>query len=456
MANTHTTSRPILLVLGAAVLSWSLFMVALYTDLFVEEIFEDGQWVGQDPPVRPSTYLFFAAIAVFALAALSGQRMAIRDRVQQGSSHRPSRGAHRFTTLGIIMGLAIAAVLGVSTFLTGFNEFRAEEEDLGIRTLTTYLPIILYTTLVVAVILFGFVFRSDTLPKTHDRVPEGAVDDSETPVHGSQRDLGAAYAIPIVATAIALIFGLVVYDVTGTSLQVWVWVIIQAVIGSGIVVGTIFGERAVAQGPTSQSSRSRVTRSARGLNFVLSIVFGAIVTGMAFGYGGSAIDSLRISPYFALEILAGPGAPVESVTVGATAWDVQEGSTVSISLEQPAQTLLASTVEDPDYFYETRPLPGNLEAGEYVLTAQATSVDGRLLSRELEFSISDDGEVFWDPDKMNFYQYEQDEETITGASGKWFIEDFLPAVVLLFLALGAVYLTLTERNRPARGIEPSV
>lgn len=450
--SNRVTRTPVVIILGAAALSWSLFMVALYTDLFVEEVFEDGIRVGQEPAVSASTYLFFAAVTVFALAAVWAQRIAIRERVAQGTDHRPSRGAHRFATLSIIIGLAISAVLGVSVFLEGFSGYR-DEEDLLIRTFTTYVPIVLYTALLVVVILAGFVFRSDTLPKSHDKVPDDAIDETEPVAAGSQMDLGAAYAIPIVAAAVALIFGLVVYDVTGTSLQVWVWVIIQLVIGSGVVLGTIFGERAVAQGPTSQSSRSRVTRSARGLNFVLSIVFAAIVTSMAFGYGGSAIDSLRISPYFQVSIEAGPGAPIEAVHVGATAWDVQEGSTVSVTLQEPATTLISEVVDDPDYFYLSRPMPGGLDAGEYVLTGQATSVDGRILSRELEFSVSDEGEVFWDPDKVNFYEYEQDEQVITDASGTWFIEDFLPAFVLLLLALGTVYFTLTERNRPPRGIE---
>lgn len=445
------TKTPVVLILGAAVISWSLFMIALYTDLFVEDVFEDGIRVGQEPPVSPSTYLFFVAVAVFGVAAVWSQRLAIKQRVERGSAERSSRGAHRFATLSIIIGLAISTVLGISVFLEGFSGYR-DEESLIVRTFTTYLPIVLYTALLVVVILMGFVFRSDTLPKSHDKVPEDAIDAGEPVAAGSQRDLGAAYAIPIIAAAIALIFGLVVYDITGTSLQVWVWVIIQFLIGSGVIAGTIFGERAVAQGPTSQSSRSRVTRSARGLNFVLSIVFAGIVTVMAFGYGGSAIDSLRISPYFQVSIEAGPGAPLEVVEVGVNAWDVQEGSTVSVALVEPSQVLISEPVEDEDYFYLSRPLPGNLDAGDYVLEGQATSVDGRILTRELEFSVSDEGEVFWDPDKTNFYEYEQDEQVITDATPEWFIEDFLPALVLLLLALSTVYFTLTERNRPARGL----
>ena len=443
----------IVTILLAAVLSWSLFMVGIYTDLFVEQVYSDsGEWLGQDPAVSPSAYIFFAAIAVFAVAAVIAQRRAIRARVVEGVGHRPSRAAHRFSTLSIIVGLAIAAVLGISVFLEGFSGNRDVELSLATRTLDTYLPIVLYTALLVTVLLMGFVFRSDTLPKSSDRIPEDAIDHDEPAASGSQRDLGAAYAVPIVLTAVALIFGLVVYDATGTSLDVWIWVLIQLVIGAGIVVGTIFGERAVAQGPTSQSSRSRVTRAARGLNFVLSIVFGAIVTSMAFGYGGSAIDDLRSSPSFSLDIMAGPGAPIENVEVGVNGWDLKEGSMVTLEIEEPFLSLLSEEVTDSDYFYESRPLPGNLDPGDYLLSAQATSVDGRMLLRELEFSVSDEGEVFWSMDQIDYRKLEQEEAVIIDADASWFIRSFLPALVLLAIALAGIYFSLTERNRSPRGI----
>ena len=47
--------------LSAAVLSWGLFMAGLYTDLFVQDLFKDGEREGQEPAVAASTYLFFAA-----------------------------------------------------------------------------------------------------------------------------------------------------------------------------------------------------------------------------------------------------------------------------------------------------------------------------------------------------------------------------------------------------------
>ena len=260
----------------------------------------------------------------------------------------------------------------------------------------------------------------------------------------------------LLPTAIALIFGLIVYDATGRALEVWVWVAIQVVIGSGIVAGTVFGERAIAQGPTSQSSRSRITRGARGLSFVLSIVFAAVVGLMGFGYGASAIDSLRSSPYFFLDILTGPNTPIERVEVSLNGNDLAEGSTVSITLEPVGEVLLAAEVDDADYFYDTRPLPGNLEPGDYTVVAVGTAEDGRALSRDVEFEVTPEGTVTYDVEREINAQWEDDNTVIVEADGEWFIEDFLPALVLIVLALSVIYLTLTERNRPARGVREQV
>lgn len=435
--------------LSAAVLSWGLFMAGLYTDLFVQDLFKDGERVGQEPAVAASTYLFFAAVAVFALAALWGQRRAISERVAHGPRARPERSAHRFGTLALIVAMAIAAILAISTFFEGFGR-ATEEQALATRLGNVYAPILLYTALVVTVLLVGFVFRRDTLPKSSD-LPEESDDTLVTGVSG-QRDLGAAYAVPIVATAIALIAGLIVYDATGEALEVWVWVAIQAVIAAGLIAGTVFAERAVSQGPTAQSSRSRITRGARSLSFVLSIVFGAVVGIMGFGYGASAIDSLRIQPYFFLDILAGPNTPVEKVDVSLNAWDIQDNSSASITLEPTGTVLLSESVTDRDYFYETRPLPGNLEPGDYTLVAEGTSIDGRLLSQTIDFEVTDSGVVLWDTDRSDSDQWEQDNNVIVSPDGRWLIQDFLPAFVLIVLAVGTVYVTITERNRPARGL----
>jgi len=450
-----TKSRQaIALPLIALVISWSIFMVALYTELFVNPVYDDtGTWIGENPAIQAAPYLFFVAVAVFAAAGVVAQRIAIGQRVSLGADERLPRSAHRFATLSMVIALAIGAVLGIIVFFEGFNTYGPRSDDLVLRLMTTYLPIILYTSLVVGVLLIGFVFRKDRLPKSDDTVhalQETTSDDQPE----AQRSLGAAYVVPIIAVAIALIFGLIVFDVTGTNLEVWVWVIIQVMIGAGVVAGTIFGEKAVAGGPSGSSSRSRITRGARGLNFVLSIVFGGVVSLMGFAYGGTAIDSLWISPSFSVDITAAPGAQLPDGEIAASGWDLEEDSTVSITLEDPARSLLSGTAGHQGDFYQTAPMPQNLEPGDYVLLGTATAADGRPLSRTLEFSLSESGEVEWDYNRNEQFRYEAEESTVLDASAKWFIDDLLPALVLILLAQTAVFLSLTERNKRPRSTSP--
>ena len=440
--------RSIATPLVAVVISWVIFMIAVYTELFVKPVYDEhDQWIGEDPAIQAAPYLFFLATAVFTIGAVWAQRLAIRRRIELGPEERLPRAAHRFATLTIVIGLVVSAVLAISVFLEGFNTYGPRSDDITLRLLTTYLPIILYTILVVTVLLVAFVFRGDTLPKSDDKAhfeeeAPGAADEAI-----ARKSLGGAYAIPIVAVAIALIFGLVVFDITGTTLQVWVWVIIQAMIGIGIVLGTIFGEKAVLAGPRGKSSRGRITKSARGLNFVLSIVFGAVVTVMGFGYGASAIDQLRISPQFYMDIYASPGADIRNTEFGASGFDLLEGSTVSIGLEDPERSLLSGEVDSFGDFYQQEPLPQDLEPGDYVLVGQATSADGRPLAREIPFTLDEDGTVTWDYYQDDFRKYEMEESRLLGPSLEWFFDDLLPALVLITLAQTGIYLTVTERNK---------
>lgn len=452
------TSRAIAAPLFAVLVAWALVMLAQYTDLFVEDVFDDGNRVGSDPAVALSTYLVVLAVAVVAIAALWSQRVAIAQRISHGPDSRPERAAHRFATLVLIISMALSAILAISTFLQGFGR-PDQRTDLLVRFGNVYAPILLYTALVITVLLVGFVFRHDSLPKSSDSSADEAKttptsDDSGDAVDEGassgvgRRDLSASYAIPIVATAIALIVGLIVYDATGNALEVWVWVGIQFLIGVGIVAGTVYGERAIAGGPDGTSSRSRITRGARSLSFVLSIVFAATVGIMGFGYGSSAVDSLRSQPYLSIDIFSAPNTAQNQVEVGINAWDLQEGSAVTLTLEPGGTALLQDTVSDDEYFYESTTLGGNLEAGAYSLVAEATSEDGRTLNRTFDFSVNDAGAVSWDPEKEFSDQWSEDNTVIVQPDAKWWLEELLPAVMLVLLSVSVVFLSITRRNDP--------
>ena len=196
-----------------------------------------------------------------------------------------ARAAHRFTNFTVIVALVAGSVFAIGNFLGAFNTFINREENLVVRLFDVYVPILLATGLVVFILLRAFVFRK--------AVVKGA---KRTGMSESEKALGLGYAVPIIFTAIAIIFGLVVYDVTRTDLEVWVWVIIQVIIVSGILLGTRFSTKAKSAKQVAPRPRATLAAGAANLNFVLSIVFGVTVSIMSFGFGAAAIERLRVYP----------------------------------------------------------------------------------------------------------------------------------------------------------------
>lgn len=280
--------KAIISPLVGLVVGWALFMFAFYADLFVLPEFDSqGYFVADAQLVRPSTYLFLAGIVVFGLSALYGQRLALRARELAGPEQLLARAAHRFTTLTVIIGLVGGAIFAIGKFLNAFNSFGGQREELVVRLFDVYVPILLATALVVYILLRAFVFRKTSVKGTKkEKMPE------------SEKALGLGYAVPIIFTAIAIIFGLVVYDVTRTDLQVWVWVVIQVIIGSGVILGTRFSRKAKTGKASAPRPRATLAAGAANLNFVLSIIFGAVVSILAFSFGGSAVEKLRYWPEY--------------------------------------------------------------------------------------------------------------------------------------------------------------
>jgi hypothetical protein len=321
---------------------WKLFMLAIYAGLFVYPIYDaQGMYQGDEQIIRPSTYLYLSGIVLFGLLALYGQRLALRARELAGVDDSLARAAHRFTNFAVIVALVAGSVFAIGNFLGAFNTYIDREENLTVRLFDVYVPILLATGLVVYILLRAFVFRK--------QVVKGAKKEG---MSESEKALGLGYAVPIIFTAIAIIFGLVVYDVTRTDLEVWVWVIIQVIIVSGILLGTRFSAKAKSAKPAAPRARPTLAAGASNLNFVLSIVFGVSVSFMSFTFGAMAIETLRVYPPY----------------------------------EEPA--------------------PGE------------------------EFS------AVWS-------------WTVAPITVNWFVEQMLPAIVLLVLAAAGTYLTITERNKVA-------
>jgi hypothetical protein len=219
--------------------------------------------------------------------------MSLHARELAGLDAPLPRAAHRFTNLTVVISLVGGSIYAIGNFLNAFNSFGQENVNLLVRLFDVYVPIVLATILVIYILLRAFVYRKQTVKQAKK---QGMSD--------SEKALGLGYAIPILFTAVAIIFGLVVYDITRTDLQVWVWVVIQVIIALGILLGTRFSSRAKAAKSAPPRVRQTLAAGAANLNFVLSIVFGATVSIMSFTFGAAAIESLRIWPEY-IEPLGG-------------------------------------------------------------------------------------------------------------------------------------------------------
>jgi hypothetical protein len=270
------------------VVGWSLFMFAIYSDLFVFPLYDnEGMYLGETQIVKISTYLYLVGIVVFGLLALRGQQMSLHAREVAGLDAPLPRAAHRFTNLTVVISLVGGSIYAISNFLNAFTSFGQEDVNLLVRLFDVYVPIVLATILVIYILLRAFVYRKQTVKQANKQG-----------MSESEKALGLSYAIPILFTAVAIIFGLVVYDITRTDLQVWVWVVIQVIIALGILLGTRFSSKAKSAKAAPPRIRQTLAAGAANLNFVLSIVFGATVSIMSFSFGASAIESLRIWPEY--------------------------------------------------------------------------------------------------------------------------------------------------------------
>jgi len=287
MSESRTAKRAIQLPLIGVAFLWAMMMLAQYVDLYREYPTYDknGVTLPYEITLQWSVYLILLGLTGVAIASLLGQRMALALRMENDSPLALS--AHRFNNLFVILSLVGGAVFAIGNFLGAFNNYDSRDVSPLIRIFGVYVPIVLATALVVAVILFAFVFRKDAPDISHEEKDEERA--------RLQRAVGLAYASPIIGTAIAIIFGLVVYDTTRTTLDVWIWVIIQAIIATSIIIGTRFAAQVKSSKPVEPKSR-RTGTAAVNLNLVLTIVFGAVVTVMAFSFGFAAIENLREWP----------------------------------------------------------------------------------------------------------------------------------------------------------------
>jgi hypothetical protein len=111
----------------------------------------------------------------------------------------------------------------------------------------------------------------------------------------AQRHLGLGYAVPIIGAVTALLLGLIISDVTHTHLDIWIWVLIQAILGVGMVLGTRYSTAAF-NFSVGHGKRVGATKGARNLNLVLGIIWSAVVIIMSFSKAAEAVNRLVVWP----------------------------------------------------------------------------------------------------------------------------------------------------------------
>ena len=315
----------VLIPLVGLVVAWVLFALALYTGLWLRISdpnngynYSDGGTTFSNPNfVNWNVYLFFGAIAAISLGALWGQRLALQSRIELGQDHALSRASHRLNNLLLWIGVALGVFFVFGNFLSGFAAFFTSGQTWIARIFGTYLPIVLGAGLVLFVILRAFVFRADALAvNAEDEAAKAAA-------RARRRNLGLGYAVPILTTLFAIIVGLFIYQST-QKLQTWVWVFILALVAFGIISGTRFANRAKAGEQAVVKTKETFASLAAGasnLNFVLSILFAAIVSGISLGSTSAAIDLLWSDGTY--DMNGNPDIP-PSVDAASAQWWIEE------------------------------------------------------------------------------------------------------------------------------------
>lgn len=284
--NNKLARRSIIWPLVGIAFAWLTFMGANYSDLLIRPTLDEyGNYLYESQMVRASTYLFLLGISVFATTALASLNLAVKARESEYEHPGLVRSAFRFANLAVILSLVAGAIYAIGNFMAAFNgSDLGRNGNLVLRAFGVYVPIVLATAVVVFVLLRAFVFRRDQIEESHDN--------GKAKISERQKAIGLGYASPIIGTAVAIVFGLGVYDATRTTLDVWIWVIITLIVASSILIGTNFASKAKSARAATPRPKN-FAAGAANLNFVLSVVFVATVGIMAFTFGFAAIDSLR-------------------------------------------------------------------------------------------------------------------------------------------------------------------
>ena len=270
----------LVLPLVAVTVVWLGMVLGAYLDLGLN--FYDGNKYTNQVEVKASTYVVLAGIAIGSALVLWGFKSVDAEHVSRGDVPLV-RAVYKFAGLLVVLALVGGAIFALATFMNSFDMgMGGASSTITGRLLGVYLPIILDAALVVFVLLSATIWRKSS-----------AVEGAESKgLSATQKALAIGYAVPVIGTALAIIIGLVVYDLQKQALQNWTWVVIQLIIGSSIVFGTRAAAKARAAKPVVKAPKVAGAAGAVQLNYVLSLVFAGVVSFMSFGFSMDAIGRL--------------------------------------------------------------------------------------------------------------------------------------------------------------------
>lgn len=456
-------NKALWLTLGAGIVGWALFELSVFSNLAIDvSLSPDDLWgPNAIAIVRPATYLLFAAITVLGVGGLMTKRLVSRSDAEASAL---STAVRDFASTVLIVAMVMSAVSAISVFMGNLFEGVSEATILE-RIFISYLPIVLYTALVVTLLLAGFVFAKRPAAKVQQS-NSAPVHSSDTEHAGSvQRSTAVAYTVPIVAVAAALIFGLIVYDITQTALEAWIWVIVQVIVGTGIVVGTVFAARALTAVRVAGGHHSGASVGAKVLNFVLSIIFVGVVTGMSLGYGASAIEKLRFQPSLSISAYSNdmeqkePGgnvdidANISDVRVFVNGSSLDSGTDLVVTFEPGAIEIVTEQVNANGWASAEFSLPEDLPAKSGAIQLNATDAQGNQMTLELEAVVSSDGTITME---STYVDFTTDDPAMLSATAGWVLDDLLPPLVLLLSVIALLYITLNARNPEVGQGSPAV
>jgi hypothetical protein len=278
-----TLKTAIAFVIVGIDIAWLGMVLANYAGLYESPRYDEFGTIisGSGALTKASTFIFLIALAGFALFSGLAYRMADHEVVKKTKGSLP---VFRFASVAVIVALVSLAIFAISAFFASFNVY-GPTKGIGDQLLGVYLPIVLAAAICVVLLLSATVYR-----KSEVKVEAVSKEQKK-----AKREAALAFVYPIVGTTIALLIGLTVYSARRENPQVWIWVLILAIVGGSIAMGTIYAARTKSNTPKSRAVTPKKSGSAAlSLNFVLVVIFVVIVTLMSFTFGITAIQELGI------------------------------------------------------------------------------------------------------------------------------------------------------------------